>query len=150
MDAANKNLMNELEYLAPRLKQNEAEGNEKSHVLKIDQQQDGYTNFAVYAGDSFSHELSGNYKMDYSDTRYKLSCANDHCKSTFKYGMIEEGAPNNKIGIEEKYDSNSDHFNVNLAFYDENDNCIGKYGVELSPQFEQGPECFVIHDLIHL
>lgn len=141
--------MNELQSLTAQLKQSKAEGQERDHILKIDQQQDGSTHCAVYFGDDLTRELSGNYRMDYSNTEYEVSCKNDHCKTTMKYDLIEDIAPGDKIRVEEKYDNHSDHFNINLEFYDKNGNAVGNYEAELSPEYSQTEEFnFAIHDLI--
>jgi hypothetical protein len=148
MNVANKNLINELESLEGQLKQN----NESDYMLKINQQQDGSVNFAVYADDNLLCESLGDYKIDYSDNGYQVSCRNDHCKRIIEYGLTEDATPGSKVRVEEKYDSHSDHFNVNLAFYDESGNAVGKYGTELSYQQSQDPgsegyNYFIIHDL---
>lgn len=150
MSVANKNLMNEIEFLAGQLKQNREGG----HILKINQQQDDSVNFAVYAGDNPLYESSGNYKIDFSSTRYEQLCINDHCTRTMEYGLAEDTAPGNKIRVEEKYDNQSDHFNMNLTFYDESGNAVGKYGTELSYQQIQDAESegynLIIHDFISI
>ncbi|MDD9331932.1 MAG: hypothetical protein PV340_04940 [Wolbachia sp.] len=49
-DLTNKNLMNELQLLADELKARKEKNKEESHTFKVDQQQDGSTDFVICAG----------------------------------------------------------------------------------------------------
>lgn len=142
--------LNELQVLVNNFKQEKAKDNAEDYTVKVGQQ-DGNITLIVYAGDKQIYQLPEHYKLDQGKIKAELWCEDDHCKETSEYNIITDSSPNNKIGIFEEHDNQSDHFYVSATFYDgDNDVISGGYGAELSVQYNQAEPEFIIHDIHNL
>ena len=150
-----KIFLNEIDHLSEYFSHSKEKREAKSNILKVNQQQDGQMDFTIYSGNDQLYKFSGRYKTDHSNDRYELLCTQNYCTETIEYGIFIEDTiyneNNHKIRIEEKHDNYSNHFDVNLAFYDKEDSLLRKYRAEASYQQNQDIEpeeySFIIHDL---
>lgn len=136
----NTDLLNRINNLVDDFK----EGKNNNYFVKLNQKGDESKSLIFYADEEKLYEFPINYEFDYSNIRNELTCDNYHCITTMEYDLLQNSQ---RIRIEEKHDNHSDHFQINLAFYDkENNDLINRYGAELSLSDSDQNE-LVIHDL---